>query len=95
MDRTLRSWIPALLFWSLFAACVGLARRYLWPDSIWYAVGMLFVLALSAYSLIYALRHRDETGCFSSKAIPRWLERWLMDEETPEQSRIGNKAHRW
>lgn len=88
MTQKWRQWIPTVVFWILFAASIGLGKRYPWLDTVWYAAGMLLVLGLSVCSLVYALRHRDETGALPFKGIPRWLERILLDEKP--DSRPGN-----
>lgn len=80
MTRKQRRWVPVAVFWILFVSSIGLGRRYPRLDSIWYVVGMALLLGLSIYSFSYALRHRKEPDAFSSKGIPRWLERFLLDE---------------
>jgi len=82
MSRRFLKWIPTLLFWTLFATSIGLGEHYRWLDTLWYAAGMLSILALSIYSLTYAIRYSHEKGAFSVKGIPRWLERFALDEDS-------------
>ena len=82
MNRQIRSWIPTLLFWTLFAASIGLGRRYAWLDTLWYAAGMLFLLGLSVCSVVYKIRHRHEAGGLSYQGIPRSLQRFFTDEDS-------------
>jgi len=90
VNRKLRGWIPTILFWVLFAAGLGFGRRYPWLDTVCYAAGMLFVLGLSAYTIVYKLRHRHEPGSLSYQWMPRWLQRLLVDED-PEPEEPGNR----
>jgi len=76
-----RRWIPAIVFWTLFIASIGLYERYPWLDTAWYAAGMLFLIFMAVYSVAQTFRHRHETSTISYKGIPRWLERFSLDEE--------------
>jgi len=89
VNRKLRGWLPTILFWVLFAGSLGFGRRYPWLDTVCYAAGMLFILGLSAYTIIDKLRHRHESGWLSYRAMPRWLQRLLIDED-PEPEKPGN-----
>jgi len=93
MTLRTRGWIPVLVFWILFAASIGVGRRYPWLDTVWYIAGMLLLVALSICSLVYALRHRDEAGSVGFKMIPRWLERSLMGEDHAGTPPSAPKPH--
>ena len=82
MTRHLRKWISILVFWVLFAASITLATRYLWIKTLWYLAGLLVIVTLSIYSLAYAIRHPDETGDLSVQGIPRWVRRFVEDDES-------------
>lgn len=75
-----RSWIPTLTFWTLFLISLGLGKRYPVLNTVWYLAGMLFLLIVSLYSLIHIYRHRHETSSISYRGVPRWLERFSLDE---------------
>lgn len=75
-----RGWTQVLVFWILFAASIGLGRGYPWLDTIWYAAGVLVLLSLSIYSIVYRIRHSRETGTITYQGLPRWLVRFSMDE---------------
>jgi len=83
MNQRWRGWIPAVIFWAAFLVSVGLGKHYSRLDTVWYAAGMLFLLGLSGYSLVYKFRHRRETGGISYQGIPRPLQRFLLDEKDP------------
>lgn len=86
-------WIAPAAFWILFATSIGLGRRYAWLDTAWYVLGMLVILALAVYSVIHSVRNRGQEGALSSKGIPRWLERFLLDQEADSEpgSATGSK----
>lgn len=81
MGRRWRSWIVPVIFWTLFVTSIGLGKRYPWLDTVWCIAGMLFLLGVSVYSVVYTLRHHHETGSISYRGIPRWLHRFSLDDE--------------
>jgi len=92
MSRRWRSWIPPVIFWALFLVSLGLGKRYSWLDTVWYAAGMLFLLGLSVFSVVHKFRHRHETSSISYQGVPRWLERFSLDEEEPGQPPVTPKV---
>jgi len=92
MNRKWRGSGFAVAFWTLFAASVGLYKRYQWLDTAWYIVMMLFLFAVSAYSVIYKFRHYHETSGISHQGIPRWLQRFSLDEEDHDKSGSSGKV---
>jgi hypothetical protein len=85
MNRRWRRWIPTVILWALFLVSLGLARRYSWLSMAWSAALMLFVLGVSVYSAVRIFRHRHETTSISYQSLPRWLERFFLDEEEPDE----------
>ena len=81
MNRKLSSWIPTAIFWILFAASIGFAGHYPWLDTVWYGALVIVLLGLSAYSLVYKVRHRREIGSLSYHGFPGWLSRFFFDEK--------------
>jgi hypothetical protein len=75
MTSTWRRWLPAILFWSLLAACVKFSDRYPWPDFAWLVTWFCLVVAISAYSVFQLAAHYRETQSLSYKPVPRWLRR--------------------
>ena len=92
MNREWRGWIFAVVFWTLFAASVGLYKRYQWLDTAWYIAMMIFLFAVSAYSVIYKFRHCHETSGISYQGIPRWLQQFSLDEENRDKSGTRGKV---
>ncbi len=81
-----RTTIAAIVFWILFIGSFGLYEYYPGVDTVWVVVGRLILLALAVFALIKTYRDRTTTGKFSYQGLPRWLERFLMDEEdTPQK----------
>ena len=76
-----RKWIPAIVFWVLFAISIALYGRYPWLDTVWYAGCMLFLLAVAGFSLAQIFRRRHATTTISYRGVPRWLERFSLDED--------------
>jgi len=77
-----RSWIPGIVFWVLFLASLGLAERYPWLDTVWYAVWMLFLLVVAVYAVVDIFRHRHDYGGFVGyRGVPRWVVRFFGDDE--------------
>jgi len=91
MDRKWRGWISTIVFWGLFVASIGLCKRYQWLDTAWYIAIVLFLFGVSTYSVIYKFRHYDETNGVSYQGIPRWLQRFFLDEEDHSRSRSPGK----
>ena len=77
-------WVWAILFWILFALSLALYERYPGLDTAWYAAGKLVLLLLAVVSLVRVIRHRDRTEAISYQGLPRWLLRFLMDEDDDE-----------
>jgi hypothetical protein len=77
----MRKWVPAIIFWTLFAVSMGLYNRYPWLDTVWYAAAELFLIVVAVYSVIHIFRHRHETTTISYRGIPRWLARFSSDEK--------------
>lgn len=76
----IRRWIPAIAFWVLFAVSFAFYGRYPWLDTLWYAAYVLFVFFLAVFSVVQICRHRHEMTTISYQGLPRWLERFLLDE---------------
>jgi hypothetical protein len=76
MRSAWRRWLPAILFWSLLAACVKFSDRYPWLDFAWLTVSLLLVVAISGYSVFHLTAHYSETQSISYKPVPRWLRRF-------------------
>ena len=76
--------IAAIVFWAIFIGSFGLYKRYPVVDTVWVVVGRLFIPALAVFTLIKAFRDHGKSGKFSYQGLPRWLERFLIDEEDKE-----------
>lgn len=92
MGQRWRGWIPVVIFWAAFLVSVGLGKHYSWIKTVWYAAGILFLLGLSVYSLVYKFRHRHETGYISYQGIPRSLRQFFLDEKDTDQARPTTKV---
>jgi hypothetical protein len=79
-------WLPAILFWGLFGVSLYLRERHPWVASAWYLVPLMLLLFVAGYSVVHAIRHRHETTTISYRGIPRWLEKFSLDEEGPRRS---------
>jgi hypothetical protein len=86
MSQRWRGWIPVVIFWAAFLVSVGLGKHYSWIKTVWYAAGILFLLGLSVYSLVYKFRHRHETGGISYQGIPRSLQGFFHDEKDSDEA---------
>jgi hypothetical protein len=74
MNRRWRSWIPGIVFWTLFLVSLGLGKRYMWLDTVWYAAWMLFLFVVAVYAVVQIFRHRHETGGYAGyRGVPRWV----------------------
>lgn len=80
-----RTTIATILFWSLFVGSFGLYKRYPLVDTIWVVTGRLCILALAVFTLVKAYKDHGKTGTFSYQGYPRWLLRFLIDEEDQRQ----------
>jgi len=76
-----RTTIAAVVFWAIFIASFGLYKYYSVIDTVWVVVGRLIILALAVYAVIKTYRDHAATGKFSYQGLPRWLERFMFDEE--------------
>ena len=73
MNRKYRSWIPGIVFWTLFLGSLALDRRYRWVDAIWNAVWLLFLLVLAVCATVQIFRNRNESGGYIGyRGVPRW-----------------------
>ena len=89
-----RTTIASIVFWVLFIGSFGLYKRYPLVDTVWVFVGRLCILALAVFTLVKAYLDHGKTRAFSYQGYPRWLERFLMDEEDRprKQNRKQNKV---
>ena len=87
-----RKWLPAIIFWGLFGVSLALYKRYPWLDTLWYSVAMLFLLVVAGYSIVQIVRHRHETTTSSYQGLPRWLQKFSLDEKDPSDA--GTTANR-
>jgi hypothetical protein len=95
MAPIIRKWLPALIFWGLFAVSLALYERYPWLDTLWYGVAMLFLLVVAGYSIVQIVRHRHETTTISYRGVPRWLAKFSLDEEgTPHPRTTPNRSRK-
>lgn len=73
-----RTWIPGIVFWVLFLACIGLYRRYRWVDLVWNAAWMLLLVVLAVWSVVEAFRNRHKrAGYLGYRGVPRWVVRFF------------------
>jgi hypothetical protein len=100
MRRKWRRWVPAIVFWTLFLASLGLGKRYPWlhtrliqSDTVWYATWMLFLVVLAVCAIVQVFRHADQTGGFVGyRGVPRWVVTLLGDDvEPPGKTAIASK----
>jgi len=87
-----RKWLPAIVFWSLFGVSLAFYKRYPWVDTLWYSAAMLFLLMVAGYSIIQIVRHRHESTTISYQGLPRWLQKFSLDEKDPSDA--GPTANR-
>jgi hypothetical protein len=74
MNRRYRSWIPGIVFWTLFLVSLGLGKRHPWLDTIWYVAWMLFLIVVAVCAAAQIFRHRHETGgVVGYRGVPRWV----------------------
>jgi hypothetical protein len=78
-----RKWLPAIVFWGLVGISLAFYKRYPWVDTLWYSGAMLFLLMVAGYSIIQIVRHRHETTTISYQGLPRWLRKFMLDEQDP------------
>lgn len=91
-----RTTIAALVFWIIFIGSFGLYRRFPLVDTVWVVVGRLSILALAIFALIKACRDHEKAGRLTYQGLPRWLERFLMDEEEsrpPDHDKPDSGSH--
>ncbi|HKM48842.1 MAG TPA: hypothetical protein VJX69_14720 [Terriglobales bacterium] len=86
MAPSSRKWLPAIVFWGLFGISLAFYKRYPWLDTLWYGVAMLFLLMIAGYSIIQIVRRRHETTTISYRGVPRWLEKFSLDEKDPSDA---------
>lgn len=85
-------WIPAIIFWALFIVSIGLYERYPWLDTVWYFALLFFILFVAVYSVVHIHRHRHEATAIAYQGVPRWLERFFLDERD-DQPRRTERRH--
>lgn len=74
--KTYRSWIPGIVFWTLFLISIGTARRSGWVDPVWKAAWMLFLIVIAIWSLVEMFHNRHATGgCVGYRGVPGWVVR--------------------
>lgn len=73
--------ITTLIFWALFIGSFGLYRWYPLVDTVWVVTGRSLILALAVFTLVKAYRDHGKTGTFSYQGYPRWLLRFLIDDD--------------
>ncbi|MGA2346086.1 MAG: hypothetical protein ABSF93_08780 [Candidatus Sulfotelmatobacter sp.] len=76
-----RTTLVSIAFWIVFIASFGLYKYFPVIDYVWVIALRLALLALAVVTLIRALRHHRTTGEFSYQGYPKWLLRFLIDEE--------------
>lgn len=82
MKARYRSWIPGLVFWTLFLLSVSLANRYRWLDTVWVLVWLALLLIVGIWSVVEIFRSRHDTeGYVGYRGVPRWFVRFLGDDE--------------
>ena len=93
MNRKWRSWIPAVVFWTLFLVSLGLGERYPWLDTVWYAAWMVFLIIVAVYSVMEMFRHHHEAGGYVGyRGVPRWVATMFGDDV--EQRRKSSSARK-
>ena|SRR5713226_9626561 len=76
-----RSWIPAIVFWTLFVVSIGLGERYPWLDTVWYAAWMLFLVVVAVYAVVHIIRHRHDSGGYVGyRGAPGWVGKFFGDD---------------
>lgn len=85
-----RTTVVSIVFWVSFVTSLGLYKYLPVIDTVWVIALQLILLGLSVLTLTGVFRHRTTTGEFSRQGYPRWLLRFLIDEEKnrkPDQPR--------
>jgi hypothetical protein len=75
-----RKWISVVIFWILLLTSIGLGKRHSLVNSFWVAAEFLIVIILSGYTVFQVFLHRHDKSYFSFRRVPRWLERFSLDE---------------
>jgi threonine/homoserine/homoserine lactone efflux protein len=79
--RKYRSWIPALVFWTLFLISIALGGHYLWLDTVWNLTWLLFVIIVGIWSVIEIICNRHAArGYVGYRRAPRWVARLFGDD---------------
>jgi hypothetical protein len=76
-----RQTITAIVFWGLFLGSIAFVRRFPGLDTAWVFAGYLFLSGVAVFSLIQTFRDHKERGQFSYRGVPRWLSRFLSENE--------------
>jgi hypothetical protein len=76
-----RQTITAIVFWVLFLGSIAFVRSFPALDMVWVFGGYLFLLVVAVFSLIQTFRDHKERGQFSYRGVPRWLGRFLSENE--------------
>ena len=82
MRRYRRTTIFGIVFWTLFLASAALSVRYRWLDTAWLFACILFGIIASVFSIVEMFRnHRVSGEYIYHRGVPRWMRRYLVDDE--------------
>jgi len=84
-----RTTAVSIVFWIGFIASLGVYKYFPVIDTVWVIALRLVLLALAVFTLIRAFRHHTTTGEFSYQGYPKWLLRFLIDEEKDGPPKAG------
>lgn len=76
-----RTTVVSIAFWIVFIASFGLYKYFPLIDTVWVVVLRVVLFALAVLTLARTFRHQATTGEFSYHGYPKWLLRFLIDEE--------------
>jgi hypothetical protein len=81
MLKKYRTWIPGIIFWTLFLVSIGLQRRYRWLDLVWNTTWMGFLILVAVWGVVDIFRNRHTTnGYIGYRGVPRWVVRLFGDD---------------
>jgi len=82
MGRNHRSWIPGIVFWTLFLLSIAFSNGHSWVDTVWLVVCRGVFLIIAIWALVRIFRHwHDADGYFGYRGVPRWFVRSLGDDQ--------------